>query len=702
MPPVRLPGSLATSPGDPSLPGATVVGDGVNFSLRSPAAASAELMLYSHGAQTAPGHVVELDRERHFDHGIWHVHVRGIGAGTHYTWSLDGPDDTLRSGHRFDPVNELVDPYALAVSTERWDRARAESATRPRHASIRAVVVDQTAEPAIDDRPLYIPLEDAIVYELHVGGFTRHGSSGVEHPGTFLGLIEKIPYLKSLGITHVELMPVFAFDEQEVPAGTAERGLRNYWGYSTHSFFALHPGYAVSPADVRTEFRRMVKALHDAGIAVILDVVLNHTAEGGQGGAVINFKGLGNAYFYMLEPEDRRSYRDYTGCGNTVSANHPYVTRFILDCLEFWVREMCVDGFRFDIASALTRDAHGTPRDDAPVVWAIELSPTLQRTHLLAECWDAAGLYQVGSFPGLRWAEWNGRYRDCLRRFVHGASGLHGEVAARISGSADLYQSSGRTPRNTINFITCHDGFTLNDLVSYERKHNRANGEGNRDGTNANWSCNHGTEGPSDDAQVRSLRDRQVRNHLCVLLLSQGVPMLNAGDEVRRTQQGNNNPWCQDNDISWFDWSAAAEHDDMLRFVKGVVSIRQRHPSLRRRRFLTGKPARGGRLPDVEWHGASLHEPAWNDPDARQLCFTLAGVEPQEPALHVIMNMNATARDFALPRLDGVGWWLAVNTAAGPPEDVVAPVRQHHHEKSTCRVEGHSIVVFEGRGGSSG
>jgi isoamylase len=689
------PHELQVGPGDPTRAGATLVEGGVNFSLRSPHATRAELLIYDDATAVVPRHVIELDPARCFDHGVWHVYVHGLAAGAHYTWALDGPNDTAASGHRFDPVNELVDPYALEVSTVLWDRAQAEGGERPRHRSMRAVVVDGAAGPADGDAPLDIPIEEAIIYEMHVGGFTRHASAGVSHPGTFLGVIEKIPYLKSLGITHVELLPVFAFDEQEVPPGTAAKGLSNYWGYSTHSFFALHEAYATAPGRGRAEFREMVRALHAAGIGVIMDIVLNHTAEGGAGGAVINFKGLGNAFFYLLEPEDRSAYRDYTGCGNTVNANHPYVTRYILDCLEYWVREMKVDGFRFDIASALTRDRDGVPQADAPVVWAIELSPVLAKSYLLAECWDAAGLYQVGSFPGLRWAEWNGRYRDCLRRFVHGEPGMHAEAAARIAGSADLYAHNGRTPRNSINFITCHDGFTLRDLVSYERKHNLANGEDNRDGTDANWSRNHGVEGETDDSNVMALRARQVRNHLCLLLLSQGTPMLNAGDEMLRTQRGNNNPWCQDNDISWVDWAALERNGDMVAFVRGLIDLRKAHPSLRRRQFLTGKPLPGAQLPDIEWHGAQLHQPAWQDRTSTRLCFTLAGVVPDEAPLHVVMNMDGAPHRFPLPHLPPRRWRRIVDTAAPAPDDCRPPADRQVHLDDHCLARAHSVMVFE-------
>jgi glycosidase len=438
-----------------------------------------------------------------------------------------------------------------------------------------------------------------IIYELHVGGFTRHPSSGVRHPGTFLGLIEKIPYLKELGITHVELMPVMAFDEQDVPEPVWKAGLRNFWGYSSFGFFSPHPGFCVTPEQGthRREFRDMVKALHRAGIGVILDVVFNHTSEGGAGGPTLTFKGFGNETFYCLDAIDKGIYLDFTGCGNTVNANHPLVTNFIIDALEYWVREMHVDGFRFDLASAMARDSDGRPLANPPVLWGIELSDTLAATKIIAEAWDAAGLYQVGTFPGYRWMEWNGRYRDSIRRFVRGDPGLVPEIATRISGSSDLYEANLRKPINSINFVTCHDGFTLWDLVSYNRKHNLANHEGNRDGTDDNLSWNGGTEGETPNLEVLTLRRRQARNLLTLLFLSQGIPMLLAGDEVLRSQQGNNNAWCQDNETGWLDWSLMERNAAMLRFVRGLIALRKRHASLRHRHFLAGRPLPGGNPP---------------------------------------------------------------------------------------------------------
>ena len=477
---------------------------GVNFSVFSRHATQVELLLYDSVTSGEPFQVVKLDPEVHCTFFTWHVYVEGLTPGTCYNWRIDGPgDDTAHTGFRFDAHKALVDPWVRAVCDRRWDRRRAEQPGANHDTAIRGIVVDETYDWE-DDRPLQRPAEQLIIYELHVGGFTRHASSGVARPGTFAGLAEKIPYLQELGITHVELMPIMAFDAQDVPPGVAALGLKNYWGYSTHSFFAPHPGYCASDraADQLNGFRDLVKALHRAGIGVILDVVFNHTAEGGAGGPLINFKGFGNEMFYHLDPNDRSRYLDYTGCGNSVNANHPLVARFITECLEYWVREMHVDGFRFDLASALARGEDGKPQYHAPVLWSIEFSDPLAHTRLIAEAWDAGGLYQVGDFPGFRWLEWNGRYRDVLRRFVRGDPGLISELATRLAGSSDLYRAGGRLPVNSINFITSHDGFTLYDQVSYNEKHNHGNGEGNRDGHHDNLSWNCGALGDTDAPEI--------------------------------------------------------------------------------------------------------------------------------------------------------------------------------------------------------
>jgi len=679
--------------------GVTVDAGGVNFSIWGQRATSAELLLYEQAQSTTPFQVIRLDPTLHRTFYCWHVYVDGLPAGVYYNWRFDGPNDTQQSGFRFDSQKALLDPWAQAITHDLWDRQRASQPGDNSECAMRGVVLNDDNYDWEGDQPLNHPLEQSVIYELHVGGFTRHPSAQVAHPGTFSAVIEKIPYLKSLGITDVELLPVMAFDEQDVPATAAARGLKNYWGYSTHSFFAPHPGYCIAPdqGTQRREFRDMVKALHRAGIGVILDVVLNHTAEGGMQGPTINFKGIANPGFYHLEPHDRRLYRDYSGCGNTVNCNHPLVSRFLVSCLEYWVREMHIDGFRFDLASVLVRGEDGAPLYHAPTPWSIEFSPTLARSTIIAEAWDAAGLYEVGDFPGFRWAEWNDRYRDGIRRFVRGDRGLIGEVATRVSGSSDLYESKGRLPTNSVNFITCHDGFTLVDLVSYNQKHNEANGEDNRDGANDNCSWNCGSEGNTNDPTILRLRQQQAKNLLAILFLSQGVTMILAGDEVLRSQGGNNNGYCQDNQLSWFDWAFSESQQNMLRFVQQLITFRQRHRCLQWTRFLTGKPKPGNRLPDVTWHGVELNAPLWGDPNAQILAYTLGAAEENEEDLHIILNMSENTVEMALPQFSDRTWYRAIDTERTSPEDIVPPPQQSPVGTPRYTAAARSVVVLESR-----
>jgi glycogen operon protein len=677
--------------------GATTDERGTNFSIFSRHATSIELLLYEKPNSIEPFQVIRLDPDVNRTFFFWHVYVKDLPAGFSYTWRVDGPDDTRLSGFRFDKTRELLDPWTRAVTSDLWDRGEACLRVGRDVASMRAMVVRDQYDWE-DDKPLDHPLEESVIYELHVGGFTKHPSSGVPRPGTFSGVIDKIPYLKSLGITDVELLPVMAFDEQDIPISAASMCLKNYWGYCTHSFFCPHPGYCVTPHEGThlKEFRDMVKALHAADIGIILDVAFNHTAEGGAAGPTISFKGFGNEIFYHLDPKDRRIYLDFTGCGNTVNCNHPMVADFIIDCLEYWVRDMHVDGFRFDLASVLARGEDGKPSYHAPVPWRIEFSDVLARTKIIAEAWDAAGLYQVGAFPGFRWAEWNGLYRDVVRRFVRGDPGLVAEIATRIAGSSDLYQPGGRLPINSINFVTCHDGFTLYDLVSYNRKHNEANGEENKDGSDDNRSWNCGFEGHAADGVVLRLRRRQARNFFAVLLLSQGVPMLLAGDEVLRTQRGNNNAYCQDNELSWFDWCLTETNSDMLHFARQMIAFRKRHPCLMRDRFLTGRE-RPGRLPDVTWHGVKLNEPLWNDPESRVLAYTLGALGNAEEDIHVVLNMSEESVQMALPALRDCVWHRAIDTSRPSPENVLEPSDQRPVTGNAFWCPPRSVLVFESR-----
>jgi glycogen operon protein len=677
---------FATRAGQYLPSGAHAEADGINFSLFARDATAVELRLFQAADDDAPFQVIALDPEVRRTFFFWHVYVQGLEPGVHYTWRVAGP------GRSLDGAPELVDPWARAVSDARWNRKLAsEHPTLGR--SLRAIVTSPPDQ-APDALRAAWDLSNAVIYELHVGGFTCHPSSDASHPGTFAALIDKIPYLKELGVTHVELLPVMAFDEQDVPPAVAARGLKNYWGYNTYGFYAPHPHYCIDPAWAVDEFRDCVQALHEAGIGVLLDVVFNHTAEGGANGPTINFKAISDRTFYH---HDESGYRDYTGCGNTVNCNHPLVSSFILHCLEYWADDLGVDGFRFDLASVFARGEDGAVLANPPLPWNIELSRSLVERPLIAEAWDAAGLYHVGGFPGMRWAEWNGRYRDLMRRFVRGEPGLIGEVATRLAGSSDLYADDRRLPGNSINFITCHDGFTLWDLLSYNGKHNEANGEDNRDGSNDNLSWNCGAEGATDDPDVLALRRRQARNCLAILMLSQGVPMLLAGDEVLRTQQGNNNAYCQDNELSWFDWTLVESNRDMLRFTRELIALRRRHPCLTRKRFFTGALVRERGLPDIVWHGAQLNAPAWHDPQARLLACTISGLSPDEEDLHLVFNLSEQAVDAELPEISGRRWHLALDTALASPRDIAPRDLQQPIEAERYTVWPRSVVALEAR-----
>jgi glycogen operon protein len=675
--------------------GATPDADGVNFAVFSQHATSVELLLFAEHDDPQPMQVIPLVVGPNKSFHFWHIYVRGLRPGAFYGYRVDGPRDLTR-GHRFDPDKVLIDPYSRGISRARWQRGDAVGPGDNVETSMRSAIVDVHDYDWEGDRPLKYPMQDLIIYEMHVGGFTRSATSGVRDPGTFLGVIDKIPYLKELGVTAVELLPVMEFDDSESREIDGQR-LTNFWGYSTINFFSPHSGYCTTPEEAThiAEFRDMVKALHAAGIEVIIDVVYNHTDEGNHQGPTFCFRGLDNSVYYYLNPEDPQFYFDYTGCGNTFNCNHPMGEKLIVDSLKFWVQQMHVDGFRFDEASVLTRDLDGRPLVFPPVVWQIELDEDLADTIVAAEAWDAAGLYQVGHFPGQRWSEWNGQYRDTIRRFVKGEPGLVGAVADRMTGSPELYEWKGEQPVNSVNFVTVHDGFTLSDLVSYDRKHNDANGEGNRDGNDGNDSWNCGVEGETDDEAIEELRGRQVRNFATMLMVSQGVPLFVMGDEVRRTQRGNNNAYCQDNETSWFDWALTETNHEMLRFWQKLIAFRKEHASLRRSRYFTGRVnARG--LRDITWHGCSLDQPGFEDPDARSLAFTLAG-SGDETDLHVLMNMYWEPLTFDLPQVEGRSWARAVDTALPSPDDIADAGSETPVEGLSYTVTGRSVVVLVGR-----
>ncbi len=675
--------------------GATLDAEGVNFSVWTEHATGVELLLFEHHSDLEPFQVIKLNHKFNKTFQFWHCYVRGLRAGTFYAYRVDGPAD-LAHGHRFNRNKVILDPYARATDSYLWRRGDACGPDDNVRTSQRCVVVDQSYDWE-GDQPLNRRMSETIVYEMHVGGFTKSPTSGVAHPGTYEGVIEKIPYLKELGITAVELLPVFDFDPSEIdkpnPAGGPN--LSNYWGYSTVSFFAPHSRYCVSPSSGShlREFRDMVKALHKAGIEVILDVVFNHTSEGNHDGPTINFKGFGNSTYYYLWPPDHQFYMDFSGCGNTLNCNHPIPEKLIIECLEYWHSEMHVDGFRFDEGSILSRGPDGAPMDYPPVLWHIELSEELADCKIIAEAWDAAGLFQIGYFPGFRWAEWNGLYRDTVRRYVRGDRGLVGLVASRIAGSADIYERTGRLAVNSINFITCHDGFTLNDVVSYNHKHNEANGEGNRDGQDENFSWNSGFEGETDDLAVEGLRRRQIKNFAAILLLSQGVPMITYGDEVRRTQHGNNNAYCQDTELSWFDWSLVDKNRDLLRFFQRMIALRRASGQLHRVRFERGEVNERG-LHDIEWHGCQLRSPGFGDPSSGVLAVTIGNMVGPGPDLHIVLNMEDQELDFEVPPMIGRSWYRLVDTSLSSPADFCDPGEEVAVAGNSIKAAARSVVVL--------
>ena len=639
--------------------------DGVNFCLFSRNCRSVELVLFDPSKPDTPSRVIRLDPLRNRTFYYWHVLVPDVPVGTLYGYRVDGPFDPS-VGHRFDGTKLLLDPYARAVHVpEGYDRDAARRPGDNLATALKGVVLDPEGFDWEGDEPICRPLSETVLYEMHVRGFTADPGSRVseERRGTYLGLIEKIPYLVSLGVTAVELLPVQQFDPFDAP-----RGRINYWGYSPIGLFAPHAGYCVGrdPLAPSREFKTMVKALHRAGIEVILDVVFNHTAEGDETGPTLSMRGLENRAYYILEGA---RYANYTGCGNTLNANHSIVRRLIIDCLRSWVREYHVDGFRFDLASVMSRDEKGVPLENPPILWEIESDPVLAGTKIIAEAWDAAGLYQVGTFIGHKWAEWNGHFRDDVRRFVKGDEGTVSRLAQRMVGSPDVYAQPDRDPRRSINFITCHDGFTLNDLVSYNDKHNALNGEGNRDGTNDNASWNCGIEGLTDEPRVEALRLRQIKNFLTILFLAQGTPMLTMGDEVRRTQGGNNNAYCQDGPLSWFDWSALERQADVLRFTRMLIAFVKARPVFASRRVWTD--ADGGE-PQATWSGIEIGRPDFS-PASHSLACTLSHSGSGE-TLHICLNAWWNPLKFTLPSLEkGRSWVRVIDTHQPSPGDIVAP-----------------------------
>ena len=655
--------------------GATFVPGGVNFSVFSRHATSCTLVLFEKGA---PKPKVEIPFPDAFRIGnVYSMIVFDLDfENIEYGYRMEGPFDP-QEGHRFDPTKVLLDPYARAIGGRDTWRADPDWNDMFHHRG-RLVLDDFDWE---GGHPLETPVEDLVIYEMHVRSFTAHPSSKVKAPGTFAAIRSKIPYLKQLGVNCVELMPIYEFDEFENSRVNEQTGdwLLNYWGYSTLGFFAPKAGYAATGrlGMQVDEVKTLVKELHKNGIEVILDVVFNHTAEGNERGPTISFRGLDNKTYYMLTPEGY--YFNFSGTGNTLNCNNPIVRSMVLDCLRYWAAEYHVDGFRFDLAAILGRDQNGAPLLNPPLLETLAFDPILAKCKLIAEAWDAGGLYQVGSFPAFgRWAEWNGKYRDAVRKFLKGDENMVGEMAQRVQGSPDLYAWEGRGAAASINFITCHDGFTLYDMVSYNDKHNEANGENNNDGANDNNSWNSGWEGPTDDPAINALRHRQMKNAIAILLTSQGVPMILMGDEMGRTQGGNNNTYCHDNALNWQDWGLLEKNADLFRFVQSVISFRHAHPVRRNAKHLRNADYVGSGYPDISWHGTRAWHPDWSGGN-RSLAFMLCGKHARggtvnDDYIYVAMNMHWDATGLELPGLpDGKTWHVFANTGAATPDDVYEP-----------------------------
>jgi glycogen operon protein len=670
--------------------GATLCDGGVNFSLYSRNATQAELLFFDREDDARPSRVIALDPIQNHTYHYWHSFVTGTKAGQIYAYRVHGPFQPER-GLRFDSSKVLLDPYARSIVVPKsYDRQAACRLGSNAATAMKCGVVDLGGYDWEGDRPLRHHSSKTIIYEMHVRGFTQHPSSGLaeELRGTYAGLVRKIPYLQQLGITAVELLPVFQFDAQDCPVGVT-----NYWGYAPVAFFAPHCRYS-SQRGVEgavNEFRDMVKALHRAGIEVILDVVFNHTAEGGDDGPTLSMKGIDNTTYYLLDA-DRKCYLNYSGTGNTLYAQHPIVRRMILDSLRYWVEQMHVDGFRFDLASVLSRDGAGNVMSNPPLLWDIESDPALAGTKMIAEAWDAAGLYQVGQFIGDSWKEWNGKFRDDARDFFRAAPGSVRLMADRFLGSPEIYAHKEREAEQSINFITCHDGFTLNDLVSYDRKHNQANLEENRDGANDNRSWNCGVEGPSSDPKLEALRNRQVKNFFTVNLFALGIPMLLMGDELRRTQLGNNNAYCQDSPLAWLDWNLAKSHADVLRFVKLLIARRQ----------LRSSRAEDTRLTLTQlihhskhaWHGLKPYQPDWSDA-SHSLAFSTE-LPVEDLTFYMILNAYWEPLQFELPRKsekEPYHWRRWIDTFQESPHDIV-PWEEAEAVASESYIAGPRSVVI--------
>jgi isoamylase len=660
--------------------GAALSSEGVNFALYSQNASEVFLLLFDK-PDADPTDIIKLENRTKY---IWHTFVNGLKAGQIYAYKVKG-DFNPSCGMRFNDNKLLIDPYAKALTGKFINRdnlllpydpnKQAKDMSLDTRDNTRLVPKSIVVDDRFDwhgDSPSHTPLEKLIIYETHLKGFTVHPSSKVSKPGTYLGFIEKIPYLKDVGVNAVEFLPLHEFYVEDF---LASKGLTNYWGYNTIGFFTPESSYSsqkYSGCQVE-EFKTLVRELHKAGIEVILDVVFNHTAEGNEMGPTMCFRGIDNPSYYALTgstTEPYRYYMNYTGCGNTMNFDNPAVIRMVMDCLRYWVETMHVDGFRFDLASVLGRE-QGIFEKSACFFDAVAQDPVLSRTKLIAEPWDL-GTYQVGNFP-VDWSEWNGRFRDTMRKLGKGDGGQIKDLGWRLTGSADLYGEDGRSAYNSVNFITCHDGFTLYDLVSYNNKHNEANLEDNRDGSNDNNSWNCGFEGETNDPAINALRKQLVKNYICYLLFSLGTPMILGGDEFMRTQKGNNNAYCQDNEISWFNWNDIEKNNDIFVFFKKVIAFIKKYTVCQKQKFYRGVDGDGDNMPDIQWFGIDGKIPLWNDFEARTLCYMLDGSEEKslcgDYQLFFILNADYKAQNVKLPSLNGRQWHRVIDTSLKSGED---------------------------------
>lgn len=668
-----------TARGFPFPYGTTKYPKGTNFALFSKHAVHVSLCLFRPDSE-------EILLEIPFDPVsnrtgyVWHLFVHDLPSDYHYGYRVSGPYNPLK-GHYFDNRVILLDPYGKqVVSPCGWGEGKRREGSHTHKGIVSPLEPFDWGA----DKPPNIPTKDLIIYEMHVRGFTCDPSSKVQNPGTFLGIIEKIPHLKALGVNAVELMPIHEFNElfNLLRNPDSDEPLYNYWGYNTVNYFSPMNRYGTAEKNVLNEFKTLVKELHANGIEVILDVVYNHTVEGNQIGPIVSFKGLENSTYYMVDPNG--GYYNFSGCGNTVNSNNPVVRDLIRDSLRYWVMEMHVDGFRFDLASILTRSHDGIPLEHPPIIEEITCDPILANTKLIAEAWDAGGLYQVGSFPGLGvWSEWNGKFRDDIRRFIKGTDGSAGHFATRISGSEDLY-GMGMQPSNSINFITSHDGFTLADLVSYNEKHNRQNGEDNRDGDNNNISWNCGFEGETNDPDILTLRTKQYKNFLVALLVSQGIPMILMGDEYGHTKQGNNNTWCHDSRINWFQWDALEKNSAHFRFFQQMIQFRKDHPVLTRSHFLGPK--------DVTWHGKEPGRADWSNSNRFIACSLPDPLNNY--SLYIAFNAFFEEIDVHIPWRDKP-WFRRVYTALPSPQDILSESESEEVKSKTFTLAPYSALILK-------